>query len=220
MSYQYRNISKTSFCSKEDNNKRDEIINILKLYKEKFFGKNDKKSYKVEFPKLTQSKSFKSRRILKNVIESKKRNESKISFPKEIKDTIKYIISPYKDKRFYNNELNKILREKKIQRKNKSQKCIFFDSEKQYWNKENNFLSNYKIIKINDNNNNFKNLSRNYSIINRNNYFNNSNSNTYSFWNKKLLFRNKNKNGDIYDLINISNKYLSTLNKINNNNLK
>ena len=51
----------------------------------------------------------------------------------------------------------------------------------------------------------------------KNNYYYNNNSNTYSFWNKKLLFRNKNKNGDIYDLINISNKYTSTLNKLNNN---
>ena len=214
MSYQYRNISKTTLYSKEDNSKRDEIINILNLYKEKFFGKNIKKSNKIEFPKLTQSKSFQPRRILKKIIESNKKNESKISIPKETKDTFKYIISPYKDKKFFNNDLNRILREKKIQRKNNSQKNIII-SEKKYWNKENNYLFNYKIIKINDNNNNFKNLSRNFSIINRN-FFNN-NSNTYSFWNnKRQLSRNKNKNGDIYDLININNKYSSTLNQQNN----
>ena len=214
MSYQYRNISKTTLYSKEDNSKRDEIINILNLYKEKFFGKNIKKSNKIEFPKLTQNKSFKPRRILKKIIESNKKNESKISIPKETKDTFKYIISPYKDKKFFNNDLNRILREKKIQRKNNSQKNIII-SEKKYWNKENNYLFNYKIIKINDNNNNFKNLSRNFSMINRNFY--NNNSNTYSFWNnKRLLSRNKNKNGDIYDLININNKYSSTLNQQNN----
>ena len=214
MSYQYRNISKTTLYSKEDNSKRDEIINILNLYKEKFFGKNIKKSNKIEFPKLTQNKSFKPRRILKKIIESNKKNESKISIPKETKDTFKYIISPYKDKKFFNNDLNRILREKKIQRKNNSQKNIII-SEKKYWNKENNYLFNYKIIKINDNINNFKNLSRNFSMINRN-FFNN-NSNTYSFWNnKRLLSRNKNKNGDIYDLININNKYSSTLNQQNN----
>lgn len=214
MSYQYRNISKTTLYSKEDNSKRDEIINILNLYKEKFFGKNIKKSNKIEFPKLTQSKSFQPRRILKKIIESNKKNESKISIPKETKDTFKYIISPYKDKKFFNNDLNRILREKKIQRKNNSQKNIII-SEKKYWNKENNYLFNYKIIKINDNNNNFKNLSRNFSMINRNFY--NNNSNTYSFWNnKRLLSRNKNKNGDIYDLININNKYSSTLNQQNN----
>ena len=216
MSYQYRNISKTTLYSKEDNNKRDEIINILKLYKEKFFGKNNKKSNKIEFPKLTQNRSYQPG-ILKNIIESKKKNESKISVPKETKDTIKYIICPYKDKKFYNNELNKILKEKKIQRKNKSQKNIVI-SEKKFWNERNNFLFNNKIIKINENNNNFRNLNRNLSMINRNNY--NNNSNTYSFWNKKLLFRNKNKNGDIFDLINISNKYSYTLNKLNNDNIK
>ena len=214
MSYQYRNISKTTLYSKEDNSKRDEIINILNLYKEKFFGKNIIKSNKIEFPKLTQNKSFKPRRILKKIIESNKKNESKISIPKETKDTFKYIISPYKDKKFFNNDLNRILREKKIQRKNNSQKNIII-SEKKYWNKENNYLFNYKIIKINDNNNNFKNLSRNFSMINRNFY--NNNSNTYSFWNnKRLMSRNKNKNGDIYDLININNKYSSTLNQQNN----
>ena len=216
MSYQYRNISKTTLYSKEDNNKRDEIINILKLYKEKFFGKNNKKSNKIEFPKLTKSRSYQPG-ILKNIIESKKKNESKISVAKETKDTIKYIISPYKDKKFYNNELNKILKEKKIQRKNKSQKNIVI-SKKKFWNERNNFLFNNKIIKINENNNNFRNLNRNLSMINRNNY--NNNSNTYSFWNKKLLFRNKNKNGDIFDLINISNKYSYTLNKLNNDNIK
>ena len=216
MSYQNRNFSKTVLYSKEDNNKRDEIINILKLYKEKFFGKNNKKSNKIEFPKLTQNRSYQPG-ILKNIIESKKKNESKISVPKETKDTIKYIISPYKDKKFYNNELNKILKEKKIQRKNKSQKNIVI-SKKKFWNEGNNFLFNNKIIKINENNNNFRNLNRNLSMINRNNY--NNNSNTYSFWNKKLLFRNKNKNGDIFDLINISNKYSYTLNKLNNENIK
>ena len=216
MSYQYRNISKTNLYSKEDNNKRDEIINILKLYKEKFFGKNNKKSNKIEFPKLTKNRSYQPG-ILKNIIESKKKNESKISVTKETKNTIKYIISPYKDKKFYNNELNKILKEKKIQRKNKSQKNIVI-SEKKFWNERNNFLFNNKIIKINENNNNFRNLNRNLSMINRNNY--NNNSNTYSFWNKKLLFRNKNKNGDIFDLINISNKYSYTLNKLNNDNIK
>ena len=216
MSYQYKNISKTTLYSKEDNNKRDELINILKLYKEKFFGKNNKKSNKIEFPKLTKNRSYQPG-ILKNIIESKKKNESKISVAKETKDTIKYIISPYKDKKFYNNELNKILKEKKIQRKNKSQKNIVI-SEKKFWNERNNFLFNNKIIKINENNNNFRNLNRNLSMINRNNY--NNNSNTYSFWNKKLLFRNKNKNGDIFDLINISNKYSYTLNKLNNDNIK
>ena len=216
MSYQYRNISKTNLYSKEDNNKRDEIINILKLYKEKFFGKNNKKSNKIEFPKLTKNRSYQPG-ILKNIIESKKKNESKISVTKETKNTIKYVISPYKDKKFYNNELNKILKEKKIQRKNKSQKNIVI-SEKKFWNESNNFLFNNKIIKINENNNNFRNLNRNLSMINRNNY--NNNSNTYSFWNKKLLFRNKNKNGDIFDLINISNKYSYTLNKLNNDNIK
>lgn len=216
MSYQYKNISKTTLYSKEDNNKRDELINILKLYKEKFFGKNNKKSNKIEFPKLTKNRSYQPG-ILKNIIESKKKNESKISVTKETKNTIKYIISPYKDKKFYNNELNKILKEKKIQRKNKSQKNIVI-SEKKFWNERNNFLFNNKIIKINENNNNFRNLNRNLSMINRNNY--NNNSNTYSFWNKKLLFRNKNKNGDIFDLINISNKYSYTLNKLNNDNIK
>lgn len=216
MSYQYKNISKTTLYSKEDNNKRDELINILKLYKEKFFGKNNKKSNKIEFPKLTKNRSYQPG-ILKNIIESKKKNESKISVPKETKDTIKYIICPYKDKKFYNNELNRILKEKKIQRKNKSQKNIVI-SKKKFWNERNNFLFNNKIIKINENNNNFRNLNRNLSMINRNNY--NNNSNTYSFWNKKLLFRNKNKNGDIFDLINISNKYSYTLNKLNNDNIK
>ena len=211
MSYQYRNISKTTLYSKEDNHKRDEIINILNLYKEKFFGKNNKRSNKIEFPKLTQNKSFQPKRILKKIIELKKKNESKISVPKETKDTFKYIISPYQDKKFYNNDLNKILKAKKIRRKNKSQKNII-DSENKFWNKENLFLSNYKIIKINENKNNFKNLNRNFSMINRNNY----NNSTYSFWNKKILFRNKNKNEDIYDLINISNKYSSTLNQLNN----
>ena len=121
MSYQYRNISKTNLYSKEDNNKRDEIINILKLYKEKFFGKNNKKSNKIEFPKLTKNRSYQPG-ILKNIIESKKKNESKISVTKETKNTIKYIISPYKDKKFYNNELNKILKEKKFKEKIKAKK--------------------------------------------------------------------------------------------------
>ena len=211
MSYPYRSISKTTLYSKEDNHKRDQIINILNLYKEKFFGKNNKRSNKIEFPKLTQNKSFQPKRILKKIIELKKKNESKISASKETKDTFKYIISPYKDKKLYNNDSNKILKVKKFGRKNKSQKNII-DSENKFWNKENLFLSNYKIIKINGNNNNFKNLYRNFSMINRNKY----NNNTYSFWNKKILFRNKNKNGDIYDFINISNKYSSTLNQLNN----
>ena len=209
MSYQYRNIPKHDFYSKEDNSKRDEIINILKLYKEKFFDKNKyKKSKKIELPKLAQSKSF-QKRILKNISESKKKNESKIFVPTDTRDAVKYIISPYRNKKFNNNDLNKILTEKKIQKKNKSQKNIVI-SEKKYWNKENKILSNYKI----NSSNNI--LTRNFSMI-KSNYNYNNNSNTYSFWNKKLLFRNKNKNGDIYDLINISNKYTSTLNKLNNN---
>jgi len=209
MSYQYRNIPKHDFYSKEDNSKRDEIINILKLYKEKLFDKNKyKKSKKIELPKLTQSKSF-QKRILKNISESKKKNESKIFVPTDTRDAVKYIISPYRNKKFNNNDLNKILTVKKIQKKNKSQKNIVI-SEKKYWNKENKILSNYKI----NSSNNI--LTRNFSMI-KNNYYYNNNSNTYSFWNKKLLFRNKNKNGDIYDLINISNKYTSTLNKLNNN---
>ena len=131
MSCKYRNISKTLFYSKEDNIKRDEIINILNLYKEKFFGKSiNKKSKKSEFPKLVQNKSFQPR--FKSIIESKKKNESKIFSPNE---SIKYIISPYKDK-FYNNNLNKILNNRKIRKKNKSQKNII-DSGINYWNKEN-----------------------------------------------------------------------------------